>query len=69
MMQCQAEGDGIKVVAVSSSETVANDIIPVIEGPCADALATLLDARMEIRSVTAGSAGTTDYLLIGYAGS
>ncbi|MEE4146355.1 MAG: hypothetical protein V2I26_16240 [Halieaceae bacterium] len=69
MMQCQAEGDDIKVVAVSSSETVAVEIIPVIEGPCADALAKLLDARMEIKSVTAGSAGTTDYLLLGYAGS
>ena len=69
MMQCQAEGDGIKVVAVSSSETVAPEIIPVIEGSCADSLASLLDARMDVRSVTAGSEGTTDYLLIGYAGS
>lgn len=69
MMQCQAEGTGIKVVAVSSSDAVAAEIIPVIEGSCADALASLLDARMEVRSVTAGSAGTTDYLLIGYVAS
>lgn len=66
MMQCQAEGTEIKVVAVSSSETVAAEIIPVIEGSCADALANLLDARMEVTSVTAGSEGTTDYLLTGY---
>ena len=69
MMQCQAEGEGIVVVAVSSSETVPAAIIPRIDEPCANAVASMLDARMEIRSVTAGSAGTTDYLLVGYIGS
>jgi len=69
MLQCQADGEEIKVVAVSSSEAVATEIVPVINDPCADAVAGLLDARMVINSVTAGSAATTDYLLTGYVGS
>ena len=68
MMQCEAqsEDDGIVVTKVSSSPLVDPDIVPAVDGDCATALADLLDARMAIGSVTAGSDGTTDYLLTGY---
>ena len=68
MMQCSAEsdGDGIVVDAVSSSPYVDPEIVPEVGEDCATALADVLDNRLEIRSVTAGASGTTDYLLIGY---
>ena len=69
VMQCQAEGDEIKVGAVSSSEAVAEADVPMNGESCADALAGLLDVPMAISSVTAVSEGTTEYLLTGYVGS
>ena len=66
MMRCGPEGDSVKVVAFSSSPTVEPS-----SGDCAVTLGELLDAGYSLRSITAGSAGSsdlglyTDYLLLG----
>lgn len=81
MMRCEAiEGNGVVVVSASSS--VALDIpmiqiFPPVEDPdCAQASAALLNAGLQLRSITSGSAQSaeeddeslhlyTDYLFIG----
>lgn len=73
IMQCAAEADGddIVVQTVSSSPFVDPEVVPT-PGPdsdCATALAAMVDAQLEIRSVTAAGNGTTEYLLLGYVGA
>jgi hypothetical protein len=72
MMRCEAiAGNGVKVVTLSTSFDFAS-IQPVEPSNCAVALADLLDAGFNLRSVTSGNAEAgqsvhlyTDYLLIG----
>ncbi|MCB1854313.1 MAG: hypothetical protein H6988_00350 [Pseudomonadales bacterium] len=66
MMQCVAQGEGIVVYAVSNSPFVDEGVVPVAGEDCATALATMIDANLELGAVTSGSNGTTDYLLTGY---
>ena len=73
MMRCEAiEGNGVEVVSASASFDFAS-IQPVEPFDCAVALAEMLDAGLDLHSVTSGSAEAddgnlhlyTDYLLIG----
>ena len=81
MMRCEAiAGNGVVVVSASSSADLNDDVAVILPIPppvdprrnCAAALAALLNAGFQLRSITGGSADSggslhlyTDYLLIG----
>lgn len=67
--------EGIVVTEVSVSDSVTDAYpepgevespIPEVGDNCANALAALLDVRMQVSSVTTVSDGTTSYLVTGY---
>lgn len=71
MMRCEAQGNDVIVVSLSTSFDLTG-VQPIEIVDCAVALASWLDQGFTLRSVTGGSAGIdgnlhlyTDYLLVG----
>ena len=63
VMECGASTSGFEVIRYDRSVLPAPAPAISLDGPCAEALSTLLSAGFEIRSVLAPQAGSQYYVL------